>query len=154
MIINGWNIYQHPLFEQEFRNLFNSVEELKRKDSIHYKDKKPTKILKAIYKLAFEKIPENPSLPEYRQGNTLGLNYKHWFRAKFFQQYRLFFRYHQESKVIVYAWVNDDTCLRAYGSKSDAYKIFHQMLDNGQPPNDWETLSKEINNQFKYFKNF
>ncbi|WP_354636403.1 type II toxin-antitoxin system YhaV family toxin [Planktothricoides raciborskii] len=25
-----------------------------------------------------------------------------------FQQYRLFFRYHQESKVIVFVWVNDD----------------------------------------------
>ena len=28
-------------------------------------------------------------------------------RAKFFQQYRLFFRFHQASRIIVYAWVND-----------------------------------------------
>ncbi|MBW2709593.1 MAG: type II toxin-antitoxin system YhaV family toxin [Deltaproteobacteria bacterium] len=27
---------------------------------------------------------------------TLGNNHKHWFCAKFFQQYRLFFRYHLE----------------------------------------------------------
>ena len=106
MIINGWNIYQHPLFEQQFEHLVEVVEGLKLKDPLHYKDKKPTKILKAIHKLAFEKIPEDPLLPEYRQGNALGPNYKHWFRAKFFQQYRLFFRYHQESKVIIYAWPN------------------------------------------------
>jgi hypothetical protein len=43
-----------------------------------------------------------------RAGGALGDGYRHWFRAKFFQQYRLFFRYHASSKVIVYAWVNDE----------------------------------------------
>ena len=43
---------------------------------------------------------------------------KHWFRAKFFQQYRLFFRYHAGSKVVVFAWVNDENTLRSSGSKS------------------------------------
>lgn len=33
---------------------------------------------------------------------------RHWFRAKFFQQYRLFFRYHRAQRIIVYAWVNDE----------------------------------------------
>jgi len=36
----------------------------------------------------------------------LGDEYKHWFRAKFLQQYRLFFRYHKQSKVIVMVSVN------------------------------------------------
>ena len=45
----------------------------------------------------------NPTRADYRQGNTLGDEHRHWFRAKFFQQYRLFFRYHQQSKIIVYA---------------------------------------------------
>ena len=148
MIINGWNIYQHPLFEQQFEHLVEVVEGLKIKDPLHYKDKKPTKILKAIHKLAFEKIPEDPLLPEYRQGNALGPNYKHWFRAKFFQQYRLFFRYHQESKVIIYAWVNDDSCLRAYESKSDAYRVFYQMLENGNPPDGWEALFRSVTNLY------
>lgn len=152
LIINGWNLYQHPLFEQQLNHCINKVEKLKINASQHYKDKKPTKILTAIYELAFKKIPENPSRPEYRQGDTLGPHYKHWFRAEFFQQYRLFFRYHQESKLIIYAWVNDDSCLRAYESKSDAYKIFRQMLENGHPPDDWEALSKEINNRFPIFE--
>ena len=37
-------------------------------------------------------------------------------RAKFFQQYRLFFRYHAQAKVIVFAWVNDEDTKQAYGS--------------------------------------
>jgi 6-phosphofructokinase 1 len=45
-----------------------------------------------------------------RQGGTLGEEYKHWFRAKFLQQFRLFFRYQQSAgaKIIVLAWVNDE----------------------------------------------
>lgn len=30
----------------------------------------------------FVTIPVDPARPEYRQGNTLGDDYKHWFRAK------------------------------------------------------------------------
>ena len=61
--------------------------------------------------LTFAVIPQDFTLREYRQGSTLGDKHKHWFRAKFFQQYRLFFRYHAESKIIVYAWVNDEKML-------------------------------------------
>ena len=97
----------------------------------------------AITKLIFEKIPQDPTLPEYRQGATLGDEHKHWFRAKFFQQYRLFFRYHLNSKIIVYAWVNDSDTKRAYHNKSDAYATFKKMLQKNCPPNDWEKLLKE-----------
>ena len=85
-------------------------------------------------------IPQDPSRAEYRQGVTLGADGKHWFRAKFFQQYRLFFRYHAGAKVIVYAWVNDDDTKRANESSDDAYRVFRKMLETGQPPDDWDQL--------------
>ena len=62
------------------------------------------------------------------------------------QQYRFFFRYHQESKIIIYAWVNDDSSKRAYDSKADAYHVFQKMLENGHPPDNWDELLKEANN--------
>jgi len=43
----------------------------------------------------------------------MGSAHKHWCRAKFFQQYRSYFRFHSSSKIIVYAWVNDDQSLRS-----------------------------------------
>ena len=79
-----------------------------RKDPAGYVKKNATKRLAAIAKLAFEVVPQDPTRPEYRQGNTLGDEHKHWFRAKFFQQYRLFFRFHAQAKVVVFAWVNDE----------------------------------------------
>ncbi|MBI3178724.1 MAG: type II toxin-antitoxin system YhaV family toxin, partial [Deltaproteobacteria bacterium] len=74
------------------------------------------------------------------QGSTLGPAYKHWLRAKFFQQYRLFFRYHKASKAIVYAWVNDEDTKRAYDSPDDAYRVFRAMLQGGNPPDSWDAL--------------
>ena len=143
LVINGWKIFGHALFVKQVETLIQQVEILKQKDPINYKKKNTTKHLAAINKLAFDIIPRDPTLTSYRQGSTLGKNHKHWFRAKFFQQYRLFFRYHHESKIIVYAWVNDEGTKRAYNSKSDAYKIFEKMLNNGYPPDDWDQLLKE-----------
>lgn len=94
-------------------------------------------------KLAFEVIPQDPTRNEYRQGSTLGDDYKHWFRAKFFQQYRLFFRYHLESKIIIFVWVNDENTKRAYESSADAYRVFQKMLESGNPPDNWNELLKD-----------
>jgi toxin YhaV len=99
--------------------------------------------LAAITKLAFDVIPQDPARPEYRQGGTPGEKRKHWFRAKLFQQYRLFFRYHATSKVIVFAWVNDGDTKRAYKNNDDAYRVFRKMLDDGHPPGDWNLLLAE-----------
>src|SRR5262249_8386496 len=113
------------------------------KEPTNYKNKNSAKRLAAIQKLVFQIIPNDPTLPEYRLGTTLGEEHKHWFRAKFFQQYRLFFRYHKESKIIVFAWINDEGTKRAYDSKTDAYKVFKKMLQNKHPPSDWGALLKE-----------
>lgn len=146
-MINGWILCAHPLFLDQYESLVTEVEKLRKKDPKNYKNKNSAKRLAAIQKLVFEIIPNDPTLPEYRQGMTLGEEHKHWFRAKFFQQYRLFFRFHKESKIIVFAWVNDEGTKRAYNSKTDAYKLFKKMLQNKRPPSDWETLLKEAKKQ-------
>ena len=143
LIINGWRIFAHALFISQLEKLTNKVESLRQKYPQDYQKKNATKRLAAINKLAFKIIPQDPTRKEYRQGNTLGNEYKHWFRAKFFQQYRLFFRYHQQHKIIVYVWVNDEKSKRAYESKTDAYKVFTKMLDNDNPPDDWQELLEQ-----------
>ncbi len=75
-------------------------------------------------------IPQDPTRREYQQVLTLGAEHRHWRRVKFFQQYRLFFRFHSRSKLIVLGWVNDTSTKRADGSR-------------GHPPNDWEELMAE-----------
>ena len=140
MVVNGWTLYAHLLFKEQYLNLKLQVESLREKDPKGYVRKNATKRLAAIQRLTFELIPHDPTSAEFRQGSALGDDNKHWFRAKFFQQYRLFFRYHFESKIIVYAWVNDENNKRAYGSKTDAYKVFERMLKSGHPPETWDEL--------------
>lgn len=141
--INGWSLFAHPLFLAQLEALTRQVEQLRKKDPTDYRKKNAAKRLAAVRKLIFEVIPEDPTRVEFRQGGTLGAIHKHWLRARFFQQYRLFFRYHAASRVIVYAWVNDESTLRAFESDSDAYKVFRRMLMNGRPPDNWSQLLAE-----------
>ena len=140
LVVHGWTVFAHPLFLAQIEALAQQVEVLKQRDPIGYAKKNVSKRLAAIARLAFDVIPQNPARPEYRQGGTLGDDRKHWFRAKFFQQYRLFFRYHATSKIIVFAWVKDEETKRAYESSDDAYRVFRKMLESGHPPDDWNQL--------------
>jgi toxin YhaV len=151
LVINGWTIYAHPVFLDQIEGLIEEVEARKAADPEGYRKKNSAKRLAAIFKLVTENIPADPANPQFRQGGTLGQNRKHWFRAKFFQQYRLFFRFDSPSKVIVLAWVNDETTLRAYGSKTDAYATFKDMLDDGNPPDDFDTLLKDAATESERF---
>ena len=140
VVIHGWRVFAHPLFLERFEDLIQQVAELRAKDPSGYAKKNAAKRYKAVTKLAFDVIPQDPARPEYRQGNTLGAENRFWFRAKFFQQYRLFFRFHAPSKTIVLGWVNDEATKRAYESDDDAYRVFARMLASGHPPSDWEPL--------------
>lgn len=141
--VNGWTLYAHPLLLDQLEKLTAAVEAARTKDPEGYTATPSAKLMAAVRKLIFETIPSDPSRPDYRQGGTLGPTRKHWFRAKFGNgRFRLFFRFDSRSKVIVFAWVNDQTALRTYGSKTDAYAVFKGMLDKGNPPDDWKALVK------------
>lgn len=143
LVIHGWTVFAHPLFLAQIETLTQQVEAFKQKNPAEYVKKNASKRLAAIAKLAFDVIPQDPTRPEYRQGSTLGDDRKHWLRARFLQQYRLFFRYHAQAKVIVFAWVNDEDTKRAYESSDDAYRVFRKMLESGHPPDDWGRLLAE-----------
>jgi toxin YhaV len=142
MIVNGYALYTHPLFDEQFKKLVDRVQAAAKTDPTSYKTLPVTKLLATIHKLTRELIPANPSAPEFRQGNTLGKDNRHWFRAKFHERYRLFFRYATKEKIIIYVWVNDDSTLRKAGSKSDPYSLFQSMLQSGDPPANLAQLIK------------
>lgn len=140
-VVNGWTLRAHSLLLDQLEKLTASVDALKRKDPESYKESANAKLLAALVSLMFEKIPQDPTSTSYVQGKTLGTNRRHWFRAKFgAARFRLFFRYSSRAKVIIFAWVNDEHTLRTYGSKTDAYAVFKEMLKSGNPPDDWEKL--------------
>lgn len=140
-LIHGWMVRAHPLLLDQLEKLTAAVEGLERKRPLEFHETANAKLLAALHELIFNKVPLDPTSAQYRQGKTLGANRKHWFRAKFGNgRFRLFFRYDSRAKIIVFAWVNDESSLRTYGTKTDAYAVFKRMLDGGDPPDDWLDL--------------
>jgi toxin YhaV len=117
------------------------------KDPVSFQEHPAAKLLSTIDRYLREVIPRNPNAADFRQGNTLGSDNRHWFRAKSHERYRLFYRFSSKDKVIVYAWLNDEKTLRKSGSRTDPYRVFRAMLEAGRPPNTMKQLfgrSKEI----------
>jgi len=149
MLANGGRLFVHPLFDQQLRQLVEQVEALADREPEAYKEQPAAKLLATIHRLIFESIPRDPNAAEFRQGNTLGEDNRHWFRAKFHRRYRLFYRFSSQHKVIVYAWVNHERTLRKSGTKTDPYRVFHDLLEAGDPPSTIEQLlarAKELRN--------
>src|SRR5438128_4745395 len=135
MVVNGWTLLFHQALIGQVKTLADACQRARRADAKNFRSNANVKLFAALAKLMLD-----PSRPEYRQGNTLGEAYRHWFRAKFFGRFRLFFRYDSRSRIIVYAWVNDERSLRQRGGKSDPYEVFRRMLASGNPPNEWAAL--------------
>ncbi len=140
MIVNGWKLYLYPAFDQQLQHLEEQVEALALKDPTHYKEHPAAKLLATVHRFITELIPRDPGAAEFRQGKTLGADNRHWFRAKFHQRYRLFYRFSSREKIIIFVWMNDETTLRKSGSKTDPYHIFRGLLEAGDPPSSLEQL--------------
>ena len=140
---HGWRLLFHDCLIDQLRKLHHAVQRAQRSDPTGFASNANVKLFHALSRLMLEVIPQDPSRDEYRQGSTLGARYRHWRRAKIGRRFRLFFRYDAGAKVIVYAWVNDQSTLRSSGSKTDPYTVFSKLLARGNPPNDWASLMKD-----------
>ena len=119
MEAHGWTLYLHPFFQHQLEKLTAQVETLQAKDPLRYKEQSATKLLATINHHIHEIIPRDPNAAVFRQGNTLGADNRQWFRAKFHQRYRLFFRFSSKEKVIVDASVRSTA--RFHEGRVDGY---------------------------------
>ena len=137
---NGWTLLFHQCVIQQLQKLEAAVQRAKKGDPNDFESNANVKLFRALTHLILDVIPSDPGRDEFRQGNTLGSDYRHWRRAKIGRRFRLFFRYDSKAKIIVYAWINDEQTLRSSGSKSDPYAVFVKMLGRGTPPDEWSIL--------------
>ncbi|MCC7006286.1 MAG: type II toxin-antitoxin system YhaV family toxin [Ottowia sp.] len=140
MQAQGWTLLFHDCITLQLQKLEAAVARAETSDPNHFSANANVKLFHALSKLILETIPNNPTHDNYRQGNTMGSEFRHWRRAKIGRRFRLFFRYDSTAKIIIYAWVNDEQSLRSSGSKTDPYVLFRKMLSRGNPPDDWSVL--------------
>lgn len=138
--VHGWTLLFHDALIGQLTTLSAKAERAIKADAVTAAQKPAVKLLAAIADHIFRIVPENPAHPRFDLGNTLSTDHRGWRRAKFYQRYRLFFRFHSRSRLIVFAWVNDDKGLRAVGSRRDPYAVFQAMLARGHPPTGWADL--------------
>jgi toxin YhaV len=146
---HGWTLLFHACVSEQLQKLQLAAERTKQQDPKGFEVNANVRLFHALSKLIFEAVPSDPNRDEYRQGNTLGPAFRHWRRAKIGRRFRLFFRFDSKSKIIIFAWVNDENTLRSSGSKSDPYAVFQRMLDKGHPPDDWATLASASRSDWK-----
>jgi toxin YhaV len=131
---HGWSLLFHDCLIEQLRKLKAASDRAEAAGPSGFETNANVKLYRALSQLIIETVPSDPAREEYRQGNTLGMAYRHWRRAKIGRRFRLFFRYDSKAKVIVFAWVNDEHTLRSAGSGSDPYAVFQKMLNRGTPP--------------------
>lgn len=139
----GWHLFAHPLFHSQLERLTKTAESVALKDPQSYDSHPAVKLLATINHYIKDVIPRDPNSSKFRQGNTLGIDNRHWFRAKFHGRYRLFYRFSTEIKTIVYVWVNEEATLRKAGSKTDPYAVFKSKLERGELPNSFADLLRK-----------
>ena len=137
---HGWNLLFHACLSDQLQKLYAASLRAQQQDPQGFKSNANVRLFGALSKLIFDVVPSDPNREEYRQGNTMGVTFRHWRRAKLGQRFRLFFRFDSKTRVIIFAWVNDENTLRSSGSKSDPYTVFQRMLERGHPPDDWAAL--------------
>ena len=146
---HGWNLLFHECISDQLKKLHTAAERAKQQNPESFETNANVRLFAALSKLLFDVVPSDPNREEYRQGNTMGTAFRHWRRAKIGRRFRLFFRFDSETRIIIFAWVNDGNTLRSSGSKSDPYIVFQRMLERGHPPDDWAALMAASQSDWK-----
>jgi len=113
---HGWTLLFHDCLIAQLTRLRLAVERVRSQGAEGFESNANVKLFNALADLIFERVPTDPNRTEYRQGNTLGLHFRHWRRAKLGRRLRLFFRFDSRSRIIIYAWAYDAQTLRASNS--------------------------------------
>lgn len=137
---HGWNLLFHECLSGQLQRLHAAAERARQQDPQGFASNANVRLFAALSRTMFDAVPSDPNREEYRQGNTLGPAFRHWRRARVGQRFRLFFRFDSKTRIIIFAWVNDENTLRSSGGRSDPYLVFQRMLERGHPPDDWAGL--------------
>lgn len=137
---HGWNLFFHECLIEQLQKLERAASRAQAQDPGDFASNANVKLFDALTQLILEVVPSDPNRDEYRQGNTMGPAFRHWRRAKIGRRFRLFFRFDSKTRIIIFAWVNDEHTLRSSGAKTDPYAVFQKMLKSVHPPDDWDAL--------------
>ncbi len=147
LVVNGWELFNFILFAEILNKLEQDVTRLKQTlEASEFKRHPKAKLLASVFKIITSVVPRDPNDKQYQLGNTLGSKNRSFRRVKKSSlppRHRLFFKFSSEYSSIIYIWINDDSCLRKDGDKTDVYNVFKKMIHQGQVPKSYQELLKQ-----------
>ena len=144
MKINGWTILFHPLFNDQWQQLFHQVKSLRSRLPIEDFVRHPqVKLFKALTVGIEEKIPNDPLASYFALRKPLD-KYSRLKKMGLPNRYRLFFKVFSQQKVIIVLWLGFP---RKEGDKKDCYRVFTKMVKKGQFPRTLKDLINLDNGQ-------
>ena len=105
---HGWHLLFHECLIEQLRKLEVAVQRAKTQDPRGFESNANVKLFNALARLLLETVPSGPDREEYRQGDTMGAELRHWRRARIGRRFRLFFRFDSRSRIVIFAWVKAD----------------------------------------------
>jgi toxin YhaV len=137
---HGWVLLFHECIVEQLQKLHAAAARAQRNDPKGFERNANVKLFRALSQLILETVPSDPARDEYRQGNTLGPDYRHWRRAKVGRRFRLFFRYDSRRRPSCSPGsMMSRRCGRRAASPTPT-PMFEKMLERGNPPDDWDSL--------------
>lgn len=88
---HGWTLLFHECVIEQLRKLQAAAEKAEQSDPQGFEGNANVKLFRALSQLIVDVVPSDPARDEFRQGNTLGAEFRHWRRAKVGRRFRLFF---------------------------------------------------------------
>jgi len=125
---HGWNLLFHECLSEQLQKLHAADQRARQQDPQGFESNANVLLFAALSKLIFDAVPSDPNREEYRQGNTMGAAFRHWRRAKIGRRFRLFFRFDSKTRIIIFAWVNDENKLRSSGSLEQKKAVIERIL--------------------------
>ncbi|MBN6742724.1 type II toxin-antitoxin system YhaV family toxin [Acidithiobacillus sp. MC6.1] len=98
---HGWTLFFHPCLVEQLLKLKAAADRASATDPAGFEANANVKLYLALSHLILEVVSQDPGNEEYRQGHTMGQDYRHWRRAKIGRRFRLFFRYDSKARIIV-----------------------------------------------------
>ena len=134
---NGWTIYFHQLFAQQYLDLRERIVKLTNNlDKEALRIHSDVKLFQSIQNLIYETIPSNPFADYFALRGSL----KRYSRVKkkgLPNRYRLFFKVFKQEQKIVILWLGYP---RKEGDKKDCYAVFSKMVNRGNFPHSLDEL--------------
>ena len=135
---HGWTILFTEPFLSSYGDLSANARRLKSELSdVEYAEHPDVKLFLAVRVLTKDVIPSDPHHRDYQLRGELA-KFRRTKGRGLPRRYRLFWAFSDQSKVIIFLYLNDADSLRREGGRTDPYFLFAGMVQRGEIGADFE----------------